>query len=152
MFQITVSDTQFLLKIFMWTNKKVTKLLVLFSLFGCMACGTSAPWPGIKPTPPALEEVFFCFFNIYFYLSIYLAVPSLSYNMQTLACGMWDLVPQPDIEPSRPALGVQNLSRWTTREFPSRRSLNHWISREIPDIEFLCRKILKLNLKKKNFF
>ena len=71
-------------------------------------------------TPCIRRRSLFCFLNIYFYLSIYLAVPSLSYNMQTLACGMWDLVPQPDTEPSRPALGVQNLSHWTTTESPGK--------------------------------
>ena len=28
---------------------------------------------------------------------------------------MWDLVPQPGIEPRPPALEAQNLSHWTTR-------------------------------------
>ena len=28
---------------------------------------------------------------------------------------MWDLVPQPWVEPGPPVLGVQSLSRWTTR-------------------------------------
>ena len=27
----------------------------MFWLFGCEAYGISAPWPGIEPTPPALE-------------------------------------------------------------------------------------------------
>ena len=27
----------------------------MFRLFGCEACGILAPWPGIKPTSPALE-------------------------------------------------------------------------------------------------
>ena len=35
-----------------------------------------------------------------------------------LSCGMWDLVPQPGIEPRPPALGVQSLTHWTTREVP----------------------------------
>ena len=40
------------------------------------------------------------------------------------ACGllvvtcMWDLVPQPGIEPGSPALGAQSLTHWTTREVP----------------------------------
>ena len=28
----------------------------MFLFFGCEVCGISAPWPGVKPTPPALEE------------------------------------------------------------------------------------------------
>ena len=41
-----------------------------------------------------------------------------SWGMRTLCCTMWDLVPWPGIEPRLPALGVQNLSHWTTTEFP----------------------------------
>ena len=36
--------------------------------------------------------------------------------MQTLSCSMWDLVPQLEIKPRTPALEVQSLSHWTTRE------------------------------------
>ena len=42
----------------------------------------------------------------------------LSCSMQTFSCGTWDLVPWPGIEPRLPALGVQSLSHWTTREVP----------------------------------
>ena len=34
-----------------------------------------------------------------------------------LSCGMWDLVPQPGIEPQPPALGARSLTHWATREF-----------------------------------
>ena len=44
-------------------------------------------------------------------LFVALAMPGLSY-------GMWTLGPQPGIEPQAPALGVQSLSHWTTREVP----------------------------------
>ena len=74
---------------------------------------------------------FLCF--IFKYLFIYLAALSLSYGtwyllslfaarrifswgIWTLNCGMWDLVPWPGIEPVAPALRVQSLSHWTTRE------------------------------------
>ena len=67
---------------------------------------------------------------------IYMAVRSLSHGTQdlwsslqhagsfrcgrwTLSCGMWDLVPGSEIELRLPALGVQSLSHWTTREVPS---------------------------------
>ena len=33
-----------------------------------------------------------------------------------LSHGMWDLVPWPGMEPGPPALGVQSLSHWTTRD------------------------------------
>ena len=39
-----------------------------------------------------------------------------SWGMQTLSCGLWDLVPWPGIEPGTPALAAQCLSYWTTRE------------------------------------
>ena len=41
-----------------------------------------------------------------------------SCGMQTLNCGMWDLVPRPGIEPRSPALGAWSLGHWTTREVP----------------------------------
>ena len=37
-------------------------------------------------------------------------------GMQTLSCGMWELVPQPGIEPRSLALGAWSLTHWTTRE------------------------------------
>ena len=39
-------------------------------------------------------------------------------GVQTLNCSMWDLVPWLGIEPRPPALGVQSLNHWTTREIP----------------------------------
>ena len=50
----------------------------------------------------------FLFFKYVFHL----AACGLSY-------GMWDLVPGPGIEPRSPALGVQSLGHWTTREVPA---------------------------------
>ena len=38
--------------------------------------------------------------------------------MQTVRCGMWDLVPWPGIEPRPPALGAWSLSHCTAREVP----------------------------------
>ena len=49
------------------------------------------------------------FKNIYLLIFVCLIVPGLS-------CGMWNLVPQPGIEPGPSALGAQSLSHWTTRE------------------------------------
>ena len=37
-------------------------------------------------------------------------------SMQTLSCGMWDLVHWPGTELTPPALGAWSLSHWTTRE------------------------------------
>ena len=54
-----------------------------------------------------------------------------------LSCGIWDLVPWPEIEPGSPALGAWSLSHWTTRKFhippffiehvPRLRSLTAWV-------------------------
>ena len=38
--------------------------------------------------------------------------------MPGFSCSIWDLVPRPGMEPRPPALGVQSLSKWTTREVP----------------------------------
>ena len=35
-----------------------------------------------------------------------------------LSGSMWDLVPQPGIEPRPSALGTRSLSHWTTRDVP----------------------------------
>ena len=48
----------------------------------------------------------------------YVACKSFSYSLQTLSCGMWDLVPHPGIKPRPPALGVWSFTHWTTREKP----------------------------------
>ena len=60
------------------------------------------------------------------FLKLYLVAPGLSCgmqevfscSMQTLSCGMWDLVPRPGIKPRPPALGAWSLRHWTTREVP----------------------------------
>ena len=41
---------------------------------------------------------------------------NLHCGMQTLSCGMWELVPQPGTEPRSLALGAWSLTHWTTRE------------------------------------
>ena len=44
---------------------------------------------------------------------------SSSCRMQTLSCGMWDLIPWPGSEPRPPESEAQSLNHWTTREVPS---------------------------------
>ena len=51
-----------------------------------------------------------------FLIFIYLAVPVLSCGIQTLSCGMWDLLSRPGIKLGPPAMGALSLSHWTTRE------------------------------------
>ena len=38
-----------------WICYNIASVLC-FGFFGCEACGILAPWPGIKPTHPALES------------------------------------------------------------------------------------------------
>ena len=52
---------------------------------------------------PLSTVLFFKYNFIYF-----LAVP----------CGVWDLVPPPGMEPKPPAVEVQHLNHWTSREVP----------------------------------
>ena len=59
--------------------------------------------------------------NIYlkFYLFIWLCqVLVAAHEIVSLHCGMWDLVPQPEMKPGPPALGLQGLSQRTTSEVP----------------------------------
>ena len=67
-------------------------------------------------------------------LFIYLTTPGLNWSMWDLqsslqhtgffSCSMWDLFPWPGLEPGPPALWVQSLSHWTTREVPMLFTLN----------------------------
>ena len=63
-------------------------------------------------------------FRVFVYLFIWLccvlvvACKTFCCTMQSLSCSMWDLVPWPGIQPRPPALGVQSLSQWTSREVP----------------------------------
>ena len=54
--------------------------------------------------------------DVFFKIFIYLAASGLSCGMQTHSCSLCTLVPQPESEPRAPALGVQSLSHWATRE------------------------------------
>ena len=57
-----------------------------------------------------------------------MAAPGLNCHVRPcgiFSCGMWDLVPWPGIEPGPPALGGQSLNHWTTREVPDLFHLNH---------------------------
>ena len=64
----------------------------------------------------------FFFFNLFIWLCQALVVTNMIFNLwwagRVFSCAMWDLVPWPGIEPRPPALGVQSLSHWTTREVP----------------------------------
>ena len=74
---------------------------------------------------PLIKMIHFLIFK---YLSNYIYSASLGLSCVTqdlrsfgghlgsFTCGMWNLVPWPGIEPGSPALGVQSLGHWTTRE------------------------------------
>jgi len=63
------------------------------------------------------ERVLFVCFNLCQLLAV--ACRIFSCDTWTLSCGMWDLVPWPEIEPMPPALGAQSLNHWTTRAVPA---------------------------------
>ena len=77
---------------------------------------------GLFSTEPPGKPFFFLFLENIF---IYLGVLSLSCGTCNLfiaacrifSCGLQDLVPQPGIKPVPPALGVWNLTHWTTSHF-----------------------------------
>ena len=46
--------------------------------------------------------------------------------MPGLSCSVWDLAPLPGIEPGPPALGVQSVSHWTTREVLRTLTFDFW--------------------------
>ena len=62
------------------------------------------------------------FLNIYLfgYTRPFAACGIFSCAMWTLSWGMWDTVPQPEIEPRPPVFGAWSLSHWTTREVPEK--------------------------------
>ena len=62
----------------------------------------------------------FSFTSTFFFFlikKIYLAVLHLSFDMQTLRCGIWDIVPWPWIEPRLPALGTWSLATGPSGKF-----------------------------------
>ena len=83
------------------------------------------------------------FFNIYF---IYLAASGLSCSIQILACGMWDLVPWPGIEPEPPALGLWSLSHWTNREVPLVYSYTQSIAKHLEQSACVPRHFSRVRL------
>ena len=84
-----------------------------------MAVGDQSPMLRNCVSAPQKAQVAFSFFSIY--LSVHLAALGLNcstwdpdFGIRTLSC-VWDLVPQPGIEPGPPASGAWSLSR---REVP----------------------------------
>ena len=79
------------------------------------------------------------FFSIWLYRVWVVACRMCSCGMQTLSCGMWDLVSWPGIKPRPPALGGQSLSHWTTSEIPVPRfwSWNQEPSQALSDLSHL---------------
>ena len=51
---------------------------------------------------------------------------TLGCSMGSLSCSMWDLVPQPGIEPGPPALEAWSLSHWITSKVPKKVHLRRW--------------------------
>ena len=67
---------------------------------------------------PQTSGLFFFFFFKYLFIFIYLTILGFGWGMQTLSCGMWDLVPHPGIKAEPLVLGVWSPSHWTTRGVP----------------------------------
>jgi len=66
-----------------------------------------------------------------------LGCTSLSCGIQTLGWGVLNLVPR--IKPGLPALRVQSLSHWTTREIPA---ILYYLP---PKRKFFCKDVFFLN-------
>ena len=49
-------------------------------------------------------------------LVVALRIFDLFCGIQTLNCGMWNIIPWPGIEPNPLSLGARSLRHWTTRE------------------------------------
>ena len=63
---------------------------------------------------------------------------------------MWDLVPQPGIEPRPPALGVWSLTHWTTKEVPEGALLLCFVvvvKRISGEVDILRYTFLHLNIR-----
>ena len=64
-----------------------------------------------------LPHVLFLFFvHLHRFLAVALRASIFIAACWILSSGMWDLAPWPGIKPKPPALGVQSLSHWTSRE------------------------------------
>ena len=55
------------------------------------------------------------FFNFYFFIQLCQVLVAVC---RSFHCSMWDLVPQPGIEPGPPALGAWSRNHWATRKVP----------------------------------
>ena len=90
----------------------------------CIFCCLSVSWLVSVVVDPLsgrfLNPFFFSIYLLGFAGSSLQPMGSLlfSCSMQTLSCGMWDLVSWPGIEPGFPALEAWSLSHWTTSEVP----------------------------------
>ena len=51
--------------------------------------------------------------KIYIYIYVYIHTLFI-WLLRVLTAGVWDLVPQPEMKPWPPALGVWSFSQWTT--------------------------------------
>ena len=71
----------------------------------------------VSTLPSLLSSPLSYFFLFFLYLFWLCWVLAAAYGLLVAAC-MRELVPRPGIEPGPPALGVWNLTHWTTREVP----------------------------------
>ena len=88
------------------------------------------------------EEVLFFFSNIFIYSTAQVLVAVC----EIFSCSMWDLVPPLGIRPRPPALEIQSLSLWTTREAPVAQKRS-WLFIYVQDLSGGKEYILFLILK-----
>ena len=99
----------------------------------------------------------FIYFTIYLFIwlcqVLVMASRIFSCIMQTLSCGMQDIVPWPGMEPRSPALRAQSLSHWILRKVPRicfiQRPLKHFLINHFWFLSYdLCVFISLNNLNK----
>ena len=74
---------------------------------------------GARDLHCSMQDLFFFFFSCGMCTSQLWHADFLVAACELLvAACIWDLVPQPGVEPGPPALGVQSLTHWITREVP----------------------------------
>ena len=100
-----------------WAHKKILLKISNYLRSGSHTCPREVLYPDFHSeflpgwiVDQRLQWLMTCFsFSKAYILFMYVA--RLGPN-----CSMWDLVAQPGIKPGAPALGVQTLRHWTTKE------------------------------------
>ena len=92
-----------------------------------------SPSDSQEPAPSAIYSRSWCMFMYLAASGALVVVPVI------FSCNVKNLVSRPRIEPWAPALGVQSLSHWTTREVPTR----HQLKKKTQQYEHVGKKEMK---------